>query len=86
VTGIDHTLGYLRETMSNYAEDELGRQIYRKLAHNHYENEEEFVRTLEDEEAEYLDSLLKEELEYARQAQDEKRLRKLNEVYEQLTP
>lgn len=83
---IDHTLGYLRETMSNYDDEEFGRQIYKKLVSQHYKNEKEFVEKLGEEETDYLNSILKEELKYARQAQDEKRLKELNEVYERLTP
>lgn len=84
VSLIDHTLGYLRETMSNYTDEEFGRQIYKKLSNHHYKNEKEFVDELGEEETDYLDSVLEEELKYARQAQDEKRVKELNEVYERL--
>lgn len=83
---IDHTLGYLREALSNYEDDGRARNLFKLLSNHHYENEEEFVETLESEEIQYLDSILETEIRYAKQAQDEKRLKELNEVQEQLFP
>lgn len=84
VKPIDHTLGYLRETISNYADEDLGQQIYQKLVNQQYKDEKEFIEKLGEEETAFLDSVLEEELKYARQAQDEKRIKELNDVYERL--
>lgn len=83
---IDHTLGYLREALSNHEDDARARDLFKRLSNQQYENEVEFVRTLESEEIHYLDSILSGEIRYAKQAQDEKRLKELNEMYEQLFP
>lgn len=61
-------------------------RLFNHLSDHTYENEEAFVETLESEDIEYLDALLEVEIRYAKQAQDEKRLKELTEVYEQLFP
>lgn len=82
---LEMTLGYLRESLSNYTEeDQVCRKVYEKLERNNYQNEEEFVRDLTTQEIEKLNEIMKEEIDYAKQEQDEKRARELNEVYELL--
>jgi galactose mutarotase-like enzyme len=82
---MEQTLGYLRETLSNYNEEHgIAKQIYKKLIKNTYKNEEEFVKDLSEKEMDYLNHMLPGEIEYALDAQDYKRVYELNEVYEHL--
>lgn len=62
----------------------MTKQIAEKLAKNHYQNEEEFVKDLDQEEIAYLDSVVEKELNYARNAEDDVRAQQLLEVYELL--
>ncbi|WP_251554972.1 sigma-G-dependent sporulation-specific acid-soluble spore protein CsgA [Neobacillus muris] len=83
---MDQTLGYLREILSNYTDEHHtgARQLYHKLMKGHYQSEESFVRDLTGSEIDFLNKILPDEINYAKQEQDEKRLRELNEVYELL--
>ncbi len=81
---MDVTLGYLRETLSNHLNRDVGKQIYKKLLHHQYKNEGDFVRDLNDGEMAFLNTILEKELRYAMEEQDEKRVKELNEVYELL--
>jgi hypothetical protein len=81
---MDKTLGYLRESISNYLESDVCQNIYRKMQAKHYSNEEEFVNELDDEEMAFLDHVLEKEIKYAEDEQDHIRKRELNEVYELL--
>jgi hypothetical protein len=82
---MDKTLGYLRETLSNYTnEHSHGRHLYRKLAEGHFPNEESFVRHLSSGEIEFLNKILPDEINYANEEKDHKRARELNEVFELL--
>lgn len=82
---MDVTLGYLRESLSNYTEKYQSCQsIYQKLAENNYQNEGEFVNDLDEAEIAALDRVLINEINYAKKAEDKKRVDELNEVYELL--
>lgn len=82
---IEHSLGYLRESLSNYVEEDATCQnIYLKLEKENHENEIEFVESLEEEEIVYLDELLEKEITYAQDVQDETRVKELNDIYELL--
>ncbi len=82
---VDHTLGYLRETLSNYTEDHSeARRIYEKLTNGKFKTEEAFVRSLNQKETDFLNSILHAEITHAREVQDDKRVYELNEVYELL--
>ena len=82
---MEQTLGYLRESLSNYTEEQqLANQIFKKLLSSEYDSEESFVRTLEGEEIEFLNKVLPDEINYAMEEQDFKRVHELNEVYELL--
>jgi Minor curli fiber component A len=85
VTTLDNTLGYLRETLSNYTDDHtIGRHIYRKLTEGNYASEGSFVRDLNQKEIAFLNQMLPKEITYAKEEQDEKRAHELNEVFELL--
>lgn len=82
---MDKTLGYLREILANYSEEHSkGKQLYRKLSEGHYPSEESFISHLSRAETEFLNKILPNEINYAKEEQDEKRVRELNEVYELL--
>ncbi|MGG3939832.1 hypothetical protein [Anoxybacillus kestanbolensis] len=49
-----------------------------------YKNEEQFVRDLSQKEAAFLDRMLRQEMKYAKEEQDDVRVHHLNEIYEQL--
>lgn len=85
MTTLDKTLGYLRETLSNYIDDHSeGRHIYHKLLEGHYASEGSFVRDLNQKEIAFLNKMLPKEINYAKEEQDEKRAHELNEVFELL--
>ncbi|NPC91350.1 sporulation protein [Bacillus sp. WMMC1349] len=79
---MDTTLGYLRESLSNHLQHDIGRSIYKKL--KHYANEEEFAQHLSQREMSFLNQVLKHEMNYVKNEQDDERLRQLNEIYELL--
>ncbi|WP_188385589.1 sporulation protein [Ornithinibacillus halotolerans] len=81
---MDHTLHYLRESLSNYEDHELSTTIYNKLTNNTYQNEKAFVDALDDKEMQYLEKILEREINYAENAQDPLRVEQLKEVYEQI--
>ncbi len=82
---MDATLGYLRESLSNYTEKYPScLKIYQKLKENQYQNESDFVNDLNEAEIAVLDLVLKNEINYAKKEQDAKRAHELSEVYELL--
>nr|WP_163971199.1 sporulation protein [Oceanobacillus halotolerans] len=81
---MDNTLNYLRESLSNYMEHDLCQEIVEKIENHDYESEEEFVTALDDKEMEYLDSMLERELRYAKNVENDIRVKELTEVYELL--
>lgn len=82
---MDQTLGFLREVISNYTEDQkISRSVYRKITEIPFISEEEFVRTLEEEEIQFLNKILPNEINYAMENQDFQRVKELNGVYELL--
>lgn len=82
---MDTTLAYLREILSNYTEDHaLSRNIYVKLKDTASEGEIAFVRSLDQEEAHFLNQILPKEINYALEEQDYTRMSELNHVYELL--
>ncbi len=83
---MDKTLGYLRETLSNYTDEHhsIANHIYQKLMEGNFSSEESFVRHLSQKESAFLNKILQTEIRYAKQEKDEKRAYQLNEVYELL--
>ncbi|MBS4223312.1 sporulation protein [Lederbergia citrea] len=81
---MDHTLSYFRESLSNYEDDDLCKQIYKKLEAKDYGTEGKFVLDLDEEETAYLNDILDKELNYAKQVQNDIRVKELNELYELL--
>ncbi|MFT4417229.1 sigma-G-dependent sporulation-specific acid-soluble spore protein CsgA [Fredinandcohnia humi] len=82
---MDKTLGYLIESLSNYSEEQKSSQtILTKIIKNNYHSEEAFVRDLAEDEIEFLNHVLPDEINYALEERDFKRVQELNEVYELL--
>ncbi|MDR4888670.1 sporulation protein [Bacillus sp. HNG] len=82
---MDKTLGYLIESISNYGdENKISRAILTKLINNQYRSEEALVRDLDEEEIEFLNKILPDEINYAMDEKDFTRVNQLNEVYELL--
>jgi hypothetical protein len=82
---MEKTQAYLREIVSNYTETyPLSKKIYQRLEEGNYPSEGDFVRDLTAEEVEFLNKILPDAIEYAKNELDEKRARQLNEVYELL--
>ena len=82
---MEKTQAYLREIISNYTETyPLSKKIYYRLEQGDYPTEGDFVRDLTAEEIEFLNKILPEAIEYAKNEMDEKRAQQLNEVFELL--
>ncbi|WNF21229.1 sigma-G-dependent sporulation-specific acid-soluble spore protein CsgA [Mesobacillus jeotgali] len=82
---MEKTQAYLREIISNYTETyPLSKKIYSRLEHGNYPSEGDFVKDLTAEEIEFLNKILPEAIEYAKNEMDDKRSQQLNEVYELL--
>nr|WP_306798649.1 sporulation protein [Oceanobacillus saliphilus] len=75
---------YLRESLSNYMENDMCQQLVSKLEANHYTSEKKFIDDLDGNEMDYLDMVLENELDYAKNVQNDIRVQELNEVFEQL--
>jgi Minor curli fiber component A len=81
---MDFTLGYLKETISNYDNHSVAQKISEKLDIGQFKSERDFVLTLEDVEVDFLNNVLPDEIKYAFNEQDFIRGNQLNEVYELL--
>lgn len=82
---MEKTQAYLREIISNYTETyPLSKKIYNRLEQGDYPSEGEFVKDLTAEEIEFLNKILPDAIEYAKNELDNKRAQQLNEVYELL--
>ena len=74
----------MRESLCNYEDDEQCQQIFKKLESKHYGTEGKFVLDLDEKEIAYLNSILNKELKYAKQVENDIRVKELNEVFELL--
>ncbi|MBU7593254.1 sigma-G-dependent sporulation-specific acid-soluble spore protein CsgA [Metabacillus halosaccharovorans] len=81
---MDFTLGYLREALSNYDRSSVCNRITNKLTNGKFHTELDFVRILEEDEIQFLNNVLPDEIKYAFNEQDFIRGNQLNEVYELL--
>jgi hypothetical protein len=82
---MDKTLGYLREILANYNDEHSeGRHLFRKVSEGTFHSEGDFIRQLNQKEINFLNKVLPNEINYAKEEQDEKRAHELNEVYELL--
>ena len=84
---MDQSLGYLREILSAYSENDendVGKRIYNRISKHDYPSEGKFVNQLSQVESHYLNRVLIDAIKYSKQEQDYERARQLNEVYELL--
>lgn len=87
---IEKSLRYLKESLLHYLDEDDDRynetceQLLKRLKETEYKSEDQFLNDLEEEETEFLNNLLESEINYAHQAQDEVRLKELNDIYELL--
>ncbi|KKI88747.1 sporulation protein [Bacillus sp. SA1-12] len=81
---MDFTLGYLRESISNYEQSSVAKRISDKLEKGDFKSERDFVLTLDEDEIQFLNDVLPDEIKYAFNEQDFIRGNQLNEVYELL--
>jgi len=78
-------LAYLREILSNYTDrSDTAEFIFNKIEQGNFSSEESFARSLSDEENNFLNSILPEEIKHANNEDDDTRAKQLNEVFEQL--
>ncbi|WP_078380229.1 hypothetical protein [Sutcliffiella halmapala] len=78
-------LAYLQEVLSSYSEDyALSKQILQKIHQQSEENLLPFVYSLNEEEVQFLNDSLPDEMKHALESEDFPRLQQLNEVYELL--
>jgi hypothetical protein len=81
---MDYTLSYLKEALSNYEQSTVCQKISKKMESKQFKNEGEFVLALTDDEIQFLNNVLPDEIKYSFNAQDYTRGNQLNEVYELL--
>ena len=81
---MDYTLDYLKEALSNYEQSTVCQEIGKKMESEHFKNEGEFVLALTDDEIQFLNNILPDEIKYSFNEQDYTRGNQLNEVYELL--
>lgn len=81
---MDFTLGYLKEAIANYDNSSVGIRISKKLEKGQFNTERDFVLILDEDEVQFLNKVLPDEIKYAFNEQDFIRGNQLNEVYELL--
>lgn len=82
---MNQPLGYLREILSNYTDrSDVSKEIYAIIKEKDFTTEESFVRLLSEEHIDFLNKILPEEINHAKEGQDGERAHQLNEVYELL--
>jgi hypothetical protein len=81
---MDFTIGYLIESLSNYDRSSVGSRISKKIEKGQFNSEKDFVLSLDEEEIQFLNNILPDEIKYAFDEQDFVRGNQLNEVYELL--
>lgn len=62
----------------------MAKEVYAKIKDKDYQTEESFVRDLSEEQTNFLNEILPDEINHAKDADDEQRAYQLNEVYELL--
>lgn len=82
---MNQPIGYLREILSNYTDrSDLAEEIYGIIKNHDFNSEESFVRKLSQEQIDFLEQILPDEINHAKGGRDDERAYQLNEVYEQL--
>ncbi|MDF1508440.1 sporulation protein [Robertmurraya sp. DFI.2.37] len=82
---MNQPLGYLKEILSNYTDrSDLCKEIYVLIRQYDFTSEESFVRELTSEQIDYLNKILPDEINHAREVDDSERVEQLNEIFELL--
>lgn len=82
---MNQPLGYLKEILSNYTDrSDTGKEIYSIIREYDFTSEEAFITKLSDEQINFLNKILPDEISHAKEAEDTERAGQLNEVYELL--
>lgn len=82
---MNQPLGYLKEILSNYSDrSEVGREIFNLIGEYDFTSEEMFVSKLSNEQIEFLNHILPDEMNHAQEVDDSERVYQLNEVFELL--
>ncbi len=82
---MNQPLGYLKEILSNYTDrSDTAEEIYSIIREFDFTTEESFVRRLSGNQMNFLNKILPDEINHAKEAHDNERENQLNEVYELL--
>jgi len=82
---LNQPLGYLKEILSNYTDrSDTAEEIYSIIREFDFTTEESFVRRLSGNQMNFLNKILPDEINHAKEAHDNERENQLNEVYELL--
>ncbi|MGG0716025.1 sigma-G-dependent sporulation-specific acid-soluble spore protein CsgA [Robertmurraya massiliosenegalensis] len=82
---MNQPLGYLKEILSNYTDrSDVCKEIYSIIREHDFTTEESFVRKLSNEQIDFLNKILPDEINHAREVEDSERVQQLNEVFELL--
>ena len=82
---MNRPLGYLREILSNYTDcSDTAKEIDSIIRKKDLNSEDAFVRMLSQEQIDFLEEVLPDEIHHAQEAGDDERVYQLNEVYELL--
>ncbi|WP_019156082.1 sigma-G-dependent sporulation-specific acid-soluble spore protein CsgA [Robertmurraya massiliosenegalensis] len=82
---MNQPLGYLKEVLSNYTDrSDVCQEIYSIIREHDFTTEESFVRKLSNEQIDFLNKILPDEIDHAREVEDSERVEQLNEVFELL--
>ena len=82
---MNQPLGYLKEILSNYTDcSDVGKEIYAIIKEYDFSSESAFVEKLSEEQINFLNKVLPDEINHAREAEDKERVEQLNEVFELL--
>lgn len=78
-------LAYLQEVLSSYGEDrKIANSIILKMHEARYMSTASFIKELNEEQIQFLNHSLPDEMNHALESEDFPRLQQLNEVYELL--
>ena len=82
---MNQPVGYLREILSNYTDrSDTAKQIYSIIKDRDFTTETSFIRELNEQQINFLNQILPDEINHAKEEQDSERAHQLNEVYELL--
>ncbi|MDQ0155391.1 sporulation protein [Robertmurraya andreesenii] len=82
---MNQPLGYLKEILSNYTDrSDTAEEIYSIIREFDFTTEESFVRKLSAHQIDFLNKILPDEINHAKESHDNERENQLNEVYELL--